>query len=404
MKRLLFLLALVSLVPANAYAQRAVIYDTVAMGTPAAVTCGFCFEERYGVVFRELTGPRPGLRASEFPLTLNSIQLAMASATVDELQTCSGSSAGGTISVRVRAFAGVTPPSGSIRANPADGAWTGETEVFNQSADVMLSRAMTEGGSDYDVMINTLMLDPAARIDPPNTYIRVVVDIPAGTSSGYCSLIGDLLGRDVNSGAFAIRDDSGRIATGTGFIYAMDSGGLGIDQGWYWNEEVPDSSGGGNGIDGNWVIRLNVTPITSTGTDAGVDVDAGMTGTDAGMTSMDSGAGTDAGMTAMCSADVDCAGGERCVEGTCRRVSCTAASDCSGGMTCFEGMCRNLCTSNAECLGGEVCDTAAGHCVPVTEDGGCGCRAVGSDRRGSIAWLLLSAIAGVIVVRRARRR
>jgi MYXO-CTERM domain-containing protein len=121
---------------------------------------------------------------------------------------------------------------------------------------------------------------------------------------------------------------------------------------------------------------------------------------------MDSGAALpDAGATSStCGEDVDCAGGERCVEGMCRRVSCAAASDCAGGMTCVEGMCRNLCDSNAECNGGEVCDETAGHCVPVVVmDASCGCRAAGAPRGAPLA-TLLGGLVGLALWRRRRSR
>lgn len=162
------------------------------------------------------------------------------------------------------------------------------------------------------------------------------------------------------------------------------------------------------GIDGDWGLRLNIIP-------AAPMTDAGMSTPDAGSTSPDSGAPTpdagttppmDGGISTMCTGDGECAGGERCIEGMCRRVSCTAATDCAGGMTCVDGMCRNLCSADSECLGGEVCDTAMGHCVPAgsLEDGGCGCRV--ASRSGVPAWplgLSLLAVAGVWVRSRRRR-
>lgn len=208
-------------------------------------------------------------------------------------------------------------------------------------------------------------------------------------------------------GAVPLRDGDGPIESEVAFIYAknpLSDFGLGYPEGWHWNE-TSDPTRGVEPIQGDWLIRLNVTPMPSGESDAGVTpLDAGMgdagTSSDAGSTAGDAGGG---GAMDHCTADPDCAGGERCVAGTCQRISCAAATDCAGGMTCVNGMCRSLCAADAECRGGEVCDTAAGHCAPVSmESGGCGCRTVGTGGRSSAAVALLG-IALALLSRRRRK-
>jgi len=389
-------------IAAPAAAQRTVQYDTVSEMTPAAVSCGFCAGEKFGVVFRPLAGGR-GLRADEFPLVLNSIQIAVAKAEVvfggPSGIMCRGSSDGASINMMLEAYAGATPPTGDIRTLPPTGAWPGETSIFAQSAELMPSVETTPGSAMYNVMFNTVNVDMGVRVAPPNTYIRVVVTIPAGGSSISCEL-----GGFSPPGAVGIRDDDGRIENEVNFIYSIG----GVGEGWLWNEDpsIRDDMSGASTINGDWAVRLNVNPMGMPMTDAGVSMpDSGVIETDSGLPmTMDSGVTPpmeDAGATPMCAMDADCAGGERCVDGMCRRVSCAAASDCAGGMTCVEGMCRNLCSSDAECRGGEVCDDAAGYCVPVGEEtGGCGCR-VGARSDSRMALLLLPLLG--LLVRRRRR-
>lgn len=397
---MLFALASVVGFSSSAQAQRHVQYDTLSDSTPAAISCGFCAGEKFGMVFRPLSGGR-GLRPEDFPFALNSIEVAVARTQVTgdlfSGYMCQGTAGGGMVSMMIGVYAGETPPSGSIVSMPVTGPWPGESMVFGESTDLTLSTETSAGSMMYDVMFNTIDMG-AIRVDPPNTYIRVAIDIPTGGTSASCSDLG--IG---GPGAVGIRDDDGRIDSTVDYIYAINPlGGLGgISQGWHWNEdpEISDPATGTTGINGEWGIRLNIMPMGTTTPDAGTPMP------DAGTPPMtDSGTPmTDSGVTPMCSVDGDCSGGERCVEGMCRRVSCAAASDCAGGMTCVEGMCRNLCASNAECLGGEVCDMAMGYCVPVGSmpDGGCGCR-VSSDRAPGWAWLAALPLIGLVLRRRRR--
>ncbi len=414
MKRSLLLLGLCMWAAPAAAQGRDVVFDSSTTGTPATIECGFCTGEKFGTVFRQLSSPsRPGLRTSEFPLTLNSVMLAIAR-TNESGGSCTGTSAGGTVSMMIEAYAGVTPPSGSIVSNPATGSWPGETMLFAQSADLQLSVEMPAGSMMYNIMVNTVMIDMGVNVPAPNTYIRVVVTIPDGsgtTTSDSCTLLSL-----TPPSAVGLIDGDGPIEPNVDFIYAINPAGdfgLGYQQGWHWNEES-NPAAGVMPINGDWVMRLHVTPAGTSTPDAGTGTpdagsgtpDAGSGTPDAGTTqTMDAGstARDDAGSTsAMCSADRDCAGGERCTNGACQRVSCAAASDCAGGMTCVDGMCRNLCSSNADCNGGEVCDMTAGNCVPVstTSSGGCGCRATGRSDGSPLVLLGLAALAALMMRRR----
>lgn len=388
----------------TASAQRRVQYDTLAESTPAAVSCGFCAGEKFGMVFRPLDSGG-GLRADEFPLTLQAIEVAVARTQVTgDLSgyTCTGSSDEGTVSMIVEAYAGVTPPRGSISSFPASGPWAGETAVFGESAELTLSIETTPGSRMFNVMVTSVpVMVPVAA---PNTYIRVVVTIPGGGSSTSCSDFGL-----TPPGAVGIRDDDGRIENNVGFIYAVEALGGAVPAGWHWNEseDISDPATGATGINGEWAIRLDVAPVatmtdagTTAMTDAGAS-DAGTTSSDAGTLPMD-----DAGGASSCSADRDCAGGERCVDGMCAPVTCSTASDCLGGMTCAGGMCRTLCTADAECRGGEVCDRALGYCAPVgaAPPGGCSCRAIGGDHGSPLGAAALGALVGLALLNRRRRR
>ncbi len=385
------------LVAGSAAAQRVVAYDTASDGTPAALSCGFCGGEKFGVVFREL-GAGVGLQADEFPLTINSLQVAIASATVtgDGLTTpvqCLGSSAEGTVGVTVEIYAGPTAPVGAILDNPQTGPWPGETEVFAQSVDLTRSFEMTPGSGMYNVMVNDVTIDGGAMVNSPNTYVRVVATVPSGGTSSSCTTLGL-----PSPGAVGIRDDDGRIGNNVGFIYALNplDGLLGIAEGWHWNEsmEIADPITGATGIDGDWLIRMNIAPASGPTPDAGVPTDSGTDGSTPPV--------GDGGMPLGCIADSECAGGEICSGGVCMRVSCAAATDCGGGMTCVDGRCRGLCSVNADCAGGEVCDTAGGICVTVgSSDGGCSC---GVQRPGSTPIQALAFLAlGALLYRRRRR-
>ncbi|MEQ8461372.1 MAG: hypothetical protein RLO52_41740 [Sandaracinaceae bacterium] len=395
-----------SLLPINALAQRRVQYDTVAEMTPAAASCGFCGGEKFGVVFRELSMGR-GLRADEFPLTVISLEVALASVRIEDFGgfgICQGSTEGGSVDTEIAIYTGATAPTGPILDNPVTGPWAGETEVWAGTVPIMRSVETSAGSMQYNLMFNTVDLPGGGvRVESPNTYLRAVITIPSAPGMSFCTS-----GGNPEAAGVGVRDNDGsRVANEVNFIYAAMSSSPGaVREGWHWNEssEIMDPMTGASGIQGDWALRLNIRPDPMTDPDSGVAMpDSGVMDPDSGMSMpMDSGTTTppeDGGGTPMCAMDADCAGGERCVEGMCRRVTCAAASDCAGGMTCVEGMCRNLCTSSAECMGGEVCDDAAGYCVPVGEEsgGGCGCR-VGATRSAGLALLL--PLFGLLLFRR----
>jgi hypothetical protein len=212
---------------------------------------------------------------------------------------------------------------------------------------------MTAGGSDYDVTRSTLMLDPAARIDPPNTYIRVVVDIRRDEQR--LLSLSAIPGREHCPGVRHPRRRR-RIATGPASSTrwtpeAWDR------PGWYWNEEVPTERRR-NSIDGS-CDPAEFTPIEHGDQESRSMRDDG---TDSGMAGWTGPIGTDAGMTAMC-ADIDCAGGERCVSGRCRRLALHGGERLLRRDDSFEGM-RRTSARATRVSQREVCDTATGHCVP----------------------------------------
>lgn len=190
----------------TARAQRTVQYDTLSEESPAAISCGFCAGEKFGMVFRPLDGGG-GLRPEEFPLTINNVQIAVARGVVTGSllsgYECSGSTSGGTVAMTIEIYAGPTAPRGSIRSYPENGAWPGETMLFSESAELTLSAETSAGTNMYDVMFTTVPVDVMAPA--PNTYVRVVVSIPSGGTSSSCS---DLSLSPPS--AVGVRDDDGR--------------------------------------------------------------------------------------------------------------------------------------------------------------------------------------------------
>lgn len=404
------LATLIALFALPAHAQRTVAYDTVSDGFPAAVSCGFCAGEKFGVVFYELPSGG-GLRADEFPLTLTAIQVAVARVrvVVEGLGSmCEGSNMAGTVDLTIDVFAGETVPT-NIRSLPPSGAWPGETMVLTTEATATVSVATTDGGSEFNVTLNEIPIpDGGALVEAPATYLRVVVTIPSGGSSATCNL-----GGLPSPGAVAIRDDDGRIAGRRSLIYAVpiEIGELGIPGGWYWNEEVPpEETGAPPGIAGDWALRISVSPSTAPPVDAGPTPprDAGV---DAGSITLgDGGVSTDGGSTpfdggaASCTADRECGGGERCVDGACVRATCTTTDECGGGRSCVDGRCRNLCDTDRDCEGGEVCDAAEGVCRLADTggggDGGCSCRAPGTSGSNTVPFASLAFCLAFLLRRR----
>lgn len=403
--RVAWLLALAAVSPASA--QRSVAYDTVADGFPAAVTCGFCAGEKFGVVFYELPGGA-GLRADDFPLTLRSVQLAVArirvvGSALSGGYMCQGSNMEGTVDVTVEAFAGETVPMNVLNL-PADGAWPGETQLFTTEATATVSTASMDGGSEFGVTLNEIALpDGGVSVEAPATYIRVVVTIPSGGASSSCSELGQM-----PPAAVAIRDDDGRVAPRRSLILAngveLGLPGVGLPAGWYWNEEI-DEGAGSVGVNGDWAVRIAVDSVGTSGVDAGVSPgDAGIDGgsVDAGpIASDDASVGTDGGTTSACTVDTECGGGERCVAGRCERTTCTTTDECGGGRSCVDGRCRNLCDADRDCDGGEVCATSEGVCRPADEGGGGGCSCRTGTGSGPSMLFTLGAL--MLVARRRRR-
>lgn len=404
---------LIALLALPAHAQRTVAYDTVSDGFPAAVTCGFCAGEKFGVVFYELPGGT-GLRADEFPLTLTAIQIAIARIRVTGSALgggymCAGSNMEGTVDLTLDVFAGETVPT-SIRNLPASGAWPGETMVLTTEATATVSVATADGGSEFNVTLNEIPIpEGGVLVEAPATYLRVVASIPGGGSSASCTELGF-----TSPGAVAIRDDDGRVAARRSLIYALpvDLGGLGgIPGGWYWNEEVPSDDGGPPGVAGDWALRISVSPSGAPPVDAGPTPprdagtsDAGPIATDDAGTSSDASTPFDGG-TSSCTMDSQCGGGERCVDGACVRTTCTTTDECGGGRSCVDGRCRNLCDTDRDCEGGEVCDATEGVCRPADSgggDGGCSCRAPGAGSSSSAPFAGLAL--GLAWLTRRRRR
>ena len=405
------LATLIALVALPAHAQRTVAYDTVSDGFPAAVSCGFCAGEKFGVVFYELPSGG-GLRADEFPLTLTAIQVAVARIRVVSgdlgFPMCEGSNMAGTVDLTIDVFAGETVPT-NIRNLAPSGAWPGETMVLTTEATATVSVATTDGGSEFNVTLNEIPIpDGGALVEAPATYLRVVVTIPSGGSSASCDF-----GGLPSPGAVAIRDDDGRVAARRSLIYALDVevGEFSVPGGWYWNEEVPDTLGGGMGVAGDWALRVSVSPSSAPPVDAGptpprdAGVDAGSITIGDGGVSADGGTTPFDADTSSCTADRECGGGERCVDGACVRTTCTSTDECGGGRSCVDGRCRNLCDTDRDCEGGEVCDAAEGVCRPADAggggDGGCSCRAPGTS--GSNALPLASLAFGLAFLLRPRR-
>jgi MYXO-CTERM domain-containing protein len=289
MRFLAIAFSLLALVPASRVrAQRTLAQDTMSETTPVALTCGFCAMEAYGVVFREVGAG--GLTAADFPLTVRSVSLALGDADVSpDGSTCTGRAGGGTALVHVEIWAGATPPSGDPVAFPPLGEpWAGEELVYAaDDVPVALSVPTAEGAAGFNLMLNTFEVldeagDPVVVADG-NTYLRVAVGLNSnGMHNAICV---DPL---ESPGGFPVRDDEGRVAPERGFIYA---GGFG----WAWNEDLP----GTGAIDGDWGIRLSITPM-GTARDAGPRVDAGgavdATIADAGVDAASG--GSDGGVTA----------------------------------------------------------------------------------------------------------
>jgi hypothetical protein len=289
----------IALAASRPSAQTIIQYDDIQADAQAAITCGFCATEKFGAVFYELGGGG-GLPASAFPLTLNAVQVAVASTQVTgSLGTyqCNGTTTGGNVNATMEVYAGATVPA-TITNLPASGAWPGEVEVVPPSqVGLELSADTAPGANQFDVRINSL----AAGVTVPagNTYLRVVVSIPSGGASASCADLG------FSPPAFSPFRDHGRVAPRRSFIYQLgfEFPPISVPAQWTWVENVTDPITGQSGIDGDWLLRLDITP-------AGVTPDAGVT--DSGPTLVD--AGEDSGIPADAGEVADAGGVDATVE------------------------------------------------------------------------------------------
>lgn len=267
---------------ASAQAQEIIQYDDVLVDTQAVVTCGFCATEKFGTIFYGLGG-MDGLPQAAFPFTLNSIQVAVAGTTVTgdifTGYTCTGDTMGGTVGANLEVYAGVSVP-GVITTLPDTGPWPGETTVVG-ATQVMLQRSVDSapGANMFNVQLNSLAV--GAMIAAPNTYVRVVISIPSGGSSASCTDLG------FQSPAISpFRDNNGRVGNKRNFIYQL---GLVIPAlmineppQWTWAEDVNDPITMQQGINGDWMLRLDITRNGVVSPDAGQPADSGPGPVDAG--------------------------------------------------------------------------------------------------------------------------
>lgn len=275
----LLVLALALLAPDVAHAQRTLAQDTMSMDTPVAVSCGFCAAEAYGVVFQRI-GTSAGLVPADFPLTVESVSLALGAAEVTS-GACHGIAApvDPDTLVHFELWAGTTPPPSDIGSLPVAGMpWPGEDMLVTlDDVPVTMSVPTTDGGANFNLMLNTLMLGdsttPAPMADATHSYLRAVVVLNDGGNSSTCTP-----STNAPTG-FPLRDDDGVVQNERSFIYAE---GLG----WRWNEQV--------GVRGDWGIRLTI--LSGPRPDAGA-MDAGAADAGAGVdaSTMDAGAGADTG-------------------------------------------------------------------------------------------------------------
>lgn len=281
------LLGAALLLPAVAAAQSQQIrYDNIRQDSDAAITCGFCAGEKFGVIFR--TGANQGgIPQGAIPFTLNAVQIAVASTIVDDSLTCQPSNMGGMVNGTMEIYAGMAPPT-SITTLPAAGPWPGESTIV-AGTQVQLERSIeaTMGSGQWDVRLNSLPINQP--VGAPNTYVRVVFTIGAGGMSASCQLLGF---QPPNISPFRDNND---VVPRTSFIYQLGIQGINDPQ-WTFNEDFRDPSTGQH-IRGDWLIRLEATPFGGPQPDAGVmppppDAgfpDSGVAPADAGFPEADAG-------------------------------------------------------------------------------------------------------------------
>lgn len=268
--------------PVAAAAQggpRTIQYDSVQTDAQAVITCGFCSGERYGSIF--YAQGTAGLQPADFPLTLDRILIPVAPTQVTfDLGAggfvCAPRAQSGMTSATLEVYAGQTVP-GQIGTLPG-GAWPGESVVIGPES-VMLEYSVENpvGSGSWEVRFNSLMA--GVQVAPPNTYLRVVVNIGTGGSSDACQAL-SYQPPDISP----FRDNDGRSGPRRHFIRELANALTGAPEGWKWVEDIQDING--NTINGDWLIRLEITPQAAPPpVDAGVPDDVGVD---------DSGAGLDA--------------------------------------------------------------------------------------------------------------
>ncbi len=240
----------------RAHAQVTLAQDTLSTESPAAAVCGFCGTEGFGVVFRELPAPARGLLVEDFPLTLRSVEIALAAARLNG-STCMNVDEGGSVLVDVEIWAGVTPPTGAIDAMAPGEPWGGtDEELVFAAVDVPIELSIPASGTTgFNLQLNRFeIMDEMGmplRISAPFTYLRAYVQLKDSTLPGpSCPFSSD---------GSPLRDD-GRISPERSYILANGMG-------FVWNEAA--------GVNGDWAVRLNIIPTIPPATDAGSDPDTG---------------------------------------------------------------------------------------------------------------------------------
>lgn len=272
-------------------AQQRLVQDTLGGSTPGSVNCGFCAGERFGVVFRELPSPLRGLVPGDFPVVLESVEIAVAAA--NPATGCAASQTGGTATIPMEIYVGSVLPSeddGIVRLYDPSGPWPGETLLW--AADARLALSTADAAGAYSVNFNLLRIrdemGATIRVES-GAYLRVVLTIPAdpsGTSSSCAAL-----GFDPPAIGFPFLDrDQSDTTDRRSFIYAAGIG-------WIWNSEgwspVP-------AFPSDWSVRLTLFTFGPGPSDGGAAMlDAGSPLVDASASmdasTTDAGSGTPAG-------------------------------------------------------------------------------------------------------------
>jgi MYXO-CTERM domain-containing protein len=429
--------AIVTLCTTGALAQQETIqYDSVVVDTQAAITCGFCAGEKYGVIFYAL-GPTDGLQPTQFPFMLDTLQLPIAPTQVtgDILSgfVCEPRAESGMVGIDLEIYTGRTIP-GTID-NQSTGAWPDETLIFGPvSASLEYSAENPVGSGSWEVRLNTIQI--GTMVSAPDTYVRVVVNIGNGGSSEACSLL-SLSPPNISP----FRDNDGRVGPRRNFIREAANSLLGTPEKWTWTEDVMDLTTGAT-INGDWMIRLQITPQTvvppddagiddSAIADAGADSGAGDSGDGGGG---DTGAGDTGTLQDSGAADIGGGGGAPTitsispssafatdttgvtvvgtgfVQGLTMRVGTTfaAVKQVAGGTTInadippiapgtYDVVVTNPDGQSAILAMGFKSNPKDSVNPPPVEESGCGCSTTSAHR--SASWLALVAL-GLFFVRR----